>query len=315
MRGADYEVRETNPFSPQQAFKALAPEAAPIVRRMQALWESFRTPVIEVFPKAPGLPKNKKSYLTFVEGIYRDDAYHSLSIEGYRVTPELIARVQAGNWNPAENEEDRKNRDALAARGYWLAFQKVKEAIEKIIGSENAGKLVRVAHRDWYRGLFQPSVQAGLIGPAALAGYRRQPVFLRGSRHVPPRADVLKDAMPALSDLLEQEAEPSVRAVLGHWIFGYVHPYPDGNGRVARFLMNAMLASGGYPWTVIRVEDRTSYLNSLESASVEGNIQPFAKFIAERVGWSSLGAATTRKPRLNTPVKESKDNGPEKDKP
>ena len=217
----------------------LAPEAAPIVRRMQALWESFRTPVIEVFPKAPRLPKNKKSYLTFVEGIYRDDAYHSLSIEGYHVTPELIARVQAGNWNPAENEEDRKNRDALAARGYWLASQKVKEAIEKIIGGENAGKLVRAAHRDWYRELFQPSVQAGLIGPAALAGYRRQPVFLRGSRHVPPRADVLNDAMPALFDLLEEEAEPSVRAVLGHWIFGYVHPYPDGNGRVARFLMNA----------------------------------------------------------------------------
>ena len=46
------------------------------------------------------------------------------------------------------------------------------------------------------------------------------------------------------------------RAVLD-WLFGYIHPYPDGNGRMARFLMNAMLASGGYPWTVIRVEDRT----------------------------------------------------------
>ena len=80
--------------------------------------------------------------------------------------------------------------------------------------------------------------------------------------------------------------------------------------------MNAMLASGGYPWTVIRVEDRTSYLNSLESASVEGNMSSrFAKFIAERVGWSKTGAAKTRKPRPTTPVKESKDNGPEKDNP
>jgi Fic family protein len=35
-----------------------------------------------------------------------------------------------------------------------------------------------------------------------------------------------------------------------------VHPYPDGNGRMARFLMNPMLASGGYPWTVVRMEDR-----------------------------------------------------------
>jgi Fic family protein len=97
--------------------------------------------------------------------------------------------------------------------------------------------------------------------------------------------------------------------------YSATHPYPDGNGRVARFLMNAMLASGGYPWTVIRVEDRPSYLNSLESASVEGNIQPFAKFIAERVGWSKTGAATTRKPRPTTSVKDSKDNGSETDNP
>jgi Fic family protein len=92
--------------------------------------------------------------------------------------------------------------------------------------------------------------------------------------------------MPALFDLLEAEKEPSVRAVLGHWMFGYVHPYPDGNGRMARFLMNAMLASGGYPWTVIRVDDRTAYLRALESASIEGDIKPFATFIAERVDWS-----------------------------
>jgi hypothetical protein len=55
---------------------------------------------------------------------------------------------------------------------------------------------------------------------------------------------------------------------------------------MARFLMNAMLASGGYPWTVIRVEDRVAYMKALESASVQMNIGPFAKFIAERVTWS-----------------------------
>jgi Fic family protein len=92
--------------------------------------------------------------------------------------------------------------------------------------------------------------------------------------------------MPALFDLLEQESEPSVGAVLGHWLFGYVHPYPDGNGRMARFVVNAMLASGGYPWTVIRVEDRDAYLAALERASVEQDIAPFARFVVERVQWS-----------------------------
>ena len=51
--------------------------------------------------------------------------------------------------------------------------------------------------------------------------------------------------MPALFDLLEREEHASVRAVLGPWMLGYIHPFPDGTGRVARFLMNAMQASAG----------------------------------------------------------------------
>jgi Fic family protein len=92
--------------------------------------------------------------------------------------------------------------------------------------------------------------------------------------------------MPALFDLIEAEPEPSVRAVLGHWLFGYIHPYSDGNGRMARFLMNVLLASGGYPWTVVCVEDRATYLNALDRASIDVDASPFAKFIAERVCWS-----------------------------
>ena len=114
---------------------------------------------------------------------------------------------------------------------------------------------------------------------------------------MPPRWEIVPDAMEALFDLLEGEKESAVRVVLGHWLFGYIHPYPDGNGRMARFLMNAMLASGGYPWTVIRVEDRDAYMKALESASVQMNIEPFAKFIAERVKWSmqQKGKSTEKK--------------------
>jgi len=174
----------------------------------------------------------------------------------------------------------------MAARGYWQAFQVVKKSVEQIIGGANAGALVRTTHRDWYRELFQPSVAAGIIPADALAGYRNDFVFLRTSRYVPPRWEAVRDAMPALFDLLASETEPSVRAVLGHWLIGYIHPYMDGNGRMARFLMNAMLASGGYPWTVVRVEDRARYLRALDSASIDLDIGPFATFLAERVAWS-----------------------------
>ena len=194
--------------------------------------------------------------------------------------------MQRGDWDPERHDDDRKNRDALAARGYWQAFQLVKASVADIIAGANAGALVRTAHKDWYGELFQPCVAAGLISARALAGYRNDAVYLRTSRHVPPRWEAVRDAMPALFDLLEKETDPGVRAVLGHWLFGYIHPYPDGNGRIARFLMNAMLASGGYPWTVIRVRDRSSYLEALDRASIEMDIKLFAVFVAQRVQWS-----------------------------
>src|SRR5260370_24843364 len=120
--------------------------------------------------------------------------------------------------------------------------------------------------------MFQPCVAAGLIDAPALAGYRTHFVYLQGSRHVPPRWEVVPDAMEAMFDLLEGEKEPAAQIVLGHWLFGYIHPYPDGNGRVARFLMNAMLASGGYPSTVIRFKDRTAYMTALVNASADMKI-------------------------------------------
>jgi hypothetical protein len=249
------------------------------------LWESMRGKVLASFPKAPGLPTDKEAYLRFVDEIYRTDAYHSLSIEGYSVTPGLVERVRQGGWDPEHDAGDRRNRDALAARGYWQAFQLVKKEVEKVIGGENAAQLARAAHNNWYRELFQPCVTAGLLEPGALAGYRNIPVYLRGSRYVPPRWEAVREAMPAFFDVLEKEPEPAVRAVLGHWLFGYIHPYPDGNGRMARFLMNVMLASGGYPWTVIRVVDRKAYLSALDRASIEMDIHPFTTFIVRRVEW------------------------------
>jgi hypothetical protein len=95
--------------------------------------------------------------------------------EGYRVTPELIDRVRAGRWNPEAHEADRKNRDALAARGYWQAFQSVKKAVAAIMTGAEAATFVCGGHRDWYREMFQPCVAAGLIEAQALAGYRTHP--------------------------------------------------------------------------------------------------------------------------------------------
>jgi hypothetical protein len=294
MKRAGYDVRESDPFSPAQTFGMLRSATPPIVARMQAMWESMRAVVQENFTAAPGLPKDKQGYLESVDDIYKSDAYNSLSIEGYSVTPELIERVRQGNWDPGHNEQDRKSHNALAARGYWQAFQKVKEAIADILSGANPVVRVRTSHMDWYREMFQPYVMAGINPAASLAGYRNNAVYLRTSRYAPPRWEAVRDAMPALFELLENETHAGVRAVLGHWLFGYIHPYPDGNGRTARFLMNVMLASGGYPWTVIKVEDRDAYLSALDQASIDMNIVPFTKFVAEQMLQSNLHHQTKR---------------------
>ncbi|MFV8325868.1 Fic family protein [Flavobacterium sp. ZS1P14] len=296
FKQADYDIREEDPFENKIDLKLSGRERSPYANRIRLMWTQMREIVIANFPAAPGIPEKQESFLKYIEEIYVTDAYHSLSIERYRVTPELIAKVSSGEWNAKENEEDRKQRDAMAARGYYQAFQSVKESIKVILQGKNAGSQVDADHAKWYRELFDPSVTAGILKPADLAGYRNHLVYIGNSKHTPLSVDAMRDAMPVLFELLEEEPEASVRSVLGHFIFVFIHPYMDGNGRMGRFLMNSMLASGGYPWTVIPVEKRDDYMQALESASVDQNIEPFASFLGYLVKETMRGKAVAELP-------------------
>lgn len=283
MRAAGYNIREIDPFEAQIPVILSTREQSPYAARIRIMWQEMREQIIERFPAAPGLPQDTEAYLKSVEDIYVRDAYHSLSIEGYRVSPQLIEQVRSGNWNPDIIENDREQHNALAARGYWQAYQAVRESIKKVLSGANPGTITQEDHGEWYRQMFAPGVGAGILRPADLAGYRNAPVYIRRSMHVPPSCAAVRDAMPAFFELLQAEEEPCVRVVLGHYFFVYIHPYMDGNGRMGRFLMNVMLAGGGYPWTVIPLEQRSTYMAALEEASVNQNIVPFAAFLADLV--------------------------------
>jgi len=283
METAGFTVQENDPFEDQSLVAFGARETSPYVNRMRMDWARMREDVRGAFPNAPGLPSNPIAYLKQVEEIYVNDAYNSLSIEGYRVNAALIEKVRSGNWNPDADKTDQEDRNALAARGYWQAFQAVEQSIRKVLAGENAGQVADRDHATWYRELFGPSVTAGILRAADLAGYRNGPVYIRRSMHTPPNIEAVRELMPALFELLQQEPEASVRVVLGHFMFVYIHPYMDGNGRMGRFLMNLMLASGGYPWTIVPLERRADYMAALEQASVQGDIRPFAGFLAELV--------------------------------
>lgn len=279
MRAAGYTIKEVNPFTDLLKSSINLQEPSPYVNRLGMTWEHMRDQVLEHFPRPPATSVAKDIYLQQVDDVYVTDAYHSLSIEGYSVSSDLIERVRTGVWDPDSYASDRSHRDALAARGYWLAFQRVKQSIKTTLDGANVGTIVQQEHGTWYRELFAPSVTAGILRPSDLAGYRNGSVYIRRSKHVPPRHEAVRELMPAFFQLLQKESDPAVRVVLGHFIFVYIHPYFDGNGRMGRFMMNTMLAAGGYPWAVVPVESRSEYMATLETASAERNIVPFSQFL------------------------------------
>lgn len=284
MKAADHDVREVNPFAQSIRVANAGRITSPHVHRIRLKWDRMRAQITAILPIAQSIANDPEAYLKAMDEIYVTDAYHSLSIEGYRVSPELIEKVRQGNWSPNSDPEDRALKDALAARGYWEAFQRVRESVRAVLEGRDAGEVVEADLSDWYRNLFAPSVTAGILKASQLAGYRNSPVYIRQSQHVPMSVEAVRDCMPVFFELLRGEKDANVRVVLGHFIFVFIHPFIDGNGRTARFLMNVMMAAAGRPWTVIQFDDRDAYMASLETASVDENIEPFASFIAEAIG-------------------------------
>lgn len=274
-----YDIREDDPFTEKYEFVR---NLSPYVTRINLMWQSMREDVLAVKPAVKS-GVDVEAYMRDVEDRYKLDAYHSLSIEGYKVSEKLIEKVRSGNWKPDANAADRDDKAALAARGYWQAFQEVKNSLRSILSGANAGNVVEKDHRIWYQEMFAPSVMAGIIKASDIAGYRSNQVYIRNSMHTPLNPEAVRDAMPVLFDLLKIEADAWVRAVLGHFVFTFIHPYMDGNGRMGRFLMNVMLASGGYRWTIISKDIRDPYMSALEKASIHSDITAFARLLAEIV--------------------------------
>src|SRR5215468_5913914 len=191
MRAAGYDVRESDPFDSPAPFTRPPRALSPYVIRIRLTWQQMRETVLETFPEAPGIPKNSEAYLKTVDEIYVEDAYHSLSIEGYRASRELIERVRSGVWNPDGDSADRQQKDAMAAKGYYEAFQVVKGSVGRVLSGDNAGDVFDRDHGAWYRALFAPGVSAGILMAADLAGYRSGQVYIRRSKHVPPKPEAV----------------------------------------------------------------------------------------------------------------------------
>jgi hypothetical protein len=281
MASAGYRVKPANPFIKYEPVITSRRFNSPYAPRVMSLWKDLRGQIIPLFPKLLHEPVSAEApaIIEDIRTLSRDDAYHSLSIEGYRVTDELIARVRAGGWDPLNNRTDSANLDALAAQGYNRALNLVMDAVPEIMNGANPGLVLRKNIQRWYRELFLPISNAGLRKAEDLVGYRGDQVYIRNAKHVPPPFQGVTDAMDMFLDLIKDESNGGVRAILGHYIFAYIHPYMDGNGRIARFIMNLMLVTAGYPWTIIRSTERVNYMKTLDLVATSGDIKPFTAFV------------------------------------
>lgn len=131
-------------------------------------------------------------------------------------------------------------------------------------------------------------VLAGLVTRREDAGdYRKVPVTISGSDHVPPPAHALSEAVDALFLWYEeyrQVLHPVELAAKFHFRLVYIHPFIDGNGRTARLCMNLILMQAGFPPAIVSVERRQDYYRTLEVASVLGDQNEFIEFITTSVG-------------------------------
>ncbi|MCM1181959.1 MAG: Fic family protein [Roseburia sp.] len=113
--------------------------------------------------------------------------------------------------------------------------------------------------------------------------YRDIPVIVTGSRYPVAAPEKIGEEMERLFEWARKEREeyhPVAFAAQLHRRFVFIHPFKDGNGRVARLLMNLALLQDGYLPAIVPPILRSDYVALLERAHTED--EDFVAFIAER---------------------------------
>jgi Fic family protein len=79
-----------------------------------------------------------------------------------------------------------------------------------------------------------------------------------------------------------KETNPIIIAAEFHYKFIRIHPFDDGNGRMARLLMNFILMQNGFPPVIIKDNDKENYIAVLRQADF-GILEPFIEYIAQNL--------------------------------
>ncbi len=180
--------------------------------------------------------------------------YHSTGIEGNRLSLRetevvLLEGIELG---------DKPLSDQLEVKDLAAAFHFLEEC------AQQTEPLREIDVREMHR------LTVGQKADAEPGSYRRAGVVITGSDLKPPEPLAVPGLMQQLVDWINRpkRLDTFAFAVVAHHKMTAIHPFMDGNGRVARLLMNLILLKAGYPVVNVRREDRPRYYEALNFADV-----------------------------------------------
>ena len=231
--------------------------------------------IAEKREKLLSLLKNKDNRTVLHNWLKTELAYTSNAIEGNTLTREettlVIEEGVTSGSKPLKHYQE--------ARNHALAYEYVLTAAQN--ATPVTESTILALHKIILSGI--DDMNAGF--------YRSVKVRISGSATVLPNPVKVPDLMTALDAWLKTDAtaEP-LKAIEAHYRLVSVHPFTDGNGRVARLLMNLMLLKSGYSPVIIRPRDRKRYLSALETYQTTDNKEPYFSFMLEALSRSLTAA-------------------------
>jgi fido (protein-threonine AMPylation protein) len=239
---------------------------------LEAKWKDFKY-----------LPRFYSIYLSMIRNFYSQflsDLYPS-ELEKYRDAQNVkyIHHTTAIEGNTLTlREAALVLEDGIAPKG-----KKLREIHEV----ENFKRVVRYLKS--YKGDISLSMMRKLhsliqrsIDDEQAGNFRRIGVGVVGSIFEPPPAIFVEEELKDLIKWYKEnpdELHPFELAGIFHYRFVQIHPFIDGNGRMARELLNFILSRNGYPPLILEITDREDYLKRLQKAD-EGDPKPFLELLA-----------------------------------
>ena len=202
--------------------------------------------------------------LSVAELVRSMNCYYSNLIEGHNTHPRDIDRALAADYSADPHRRDLQ----LEARAHIEVQQMIDERVDDLPRPTASRAFIEWAHREFCKRL--PESLLVVEDPATKERVPVLPGQLRArgvavGRHVAPAADDLSAFLGRFGEAYDATRLTKLRQVIAvaaaHHRFLWIHPFLDGNGRVARLMSHAMLLEigiGSALWSVSRGLARTS---------------------------------------------------------